>query len=601
MMKTGAGPLDHTAPRGMSQAAAASAVPASPAAFPTIVLGAVVAILLASWFATGAWGDAGEKEDPSAVRFTDVTARAGITFRHHNGMEDGFKQIPEDEGAGAAWIDYDGDGDLDLYFVNSNRLPGLKPVQEWTSAMYRNNGDGTFTDVTEGTPLGTVGYGQGVAVGDYDSDGDQDLYVTFIGPNRLFRNEGNGKWTDVSAKAGVADPAWGTSASFFDYDLDGDLDLYVVRYIQWDINNMRNATRIINGREVKLYVRPASYPPTADLLYRNNGDGTFTDVSKEAGITSKGNGFVALIFDFDHDRLPDIYIANDMMENFLYHNLGDGVFEEDGLLLGASHGGVGEMQNGMGGAFGDCNNDGWQDIVVSNHQAEPSGLYRNVEGEYFEYITDKVGLDRYTFQVLSWGVCFQDFDDDGMSDLLMANGHVETVEEALPEGVTCAQRDLVLRNTGDCVYSDVSAEAGEYFQERHWSRAVAAADWDNDGDMDAVITVNNGTPVLLRNDRPKANHWLGIRLMGRKSNRDGIGARVTVRAGELSQTKETALTQGYCASHDPRVHFGLGDASTADSIVIEWPSGVRQELATVAADQYISVDEVDGMVAAGGD
>lgn len=526
----------------------------------------------------------------SSPIFVDVTEQAGIDFIHSFGDKH-LSSILEGTGPGCAFLDYDMDGDLDIYVVNGAYLPGIndpypegrEPKKELFNRLYRNNGDGTFTDMTHEARVGDTGYGIGVVVGDYDNDGDPDMYVANYGPNVLYRNNGDGTFTDVTQKAGVVGPQelngftkWSLHGCFFDYDKDGWLDLYVGNYLAFD-------------PEYRIYFAPEGFPgPLAyegqpDILYHNNGDGTFTDVTKEAGVYNpQGRAMSVGAADFDNDGNSDIFVANDAMENFLYRNNGNGTFTEVALEKGVAFGEFGEATSSMGPAFGDFDNDGDLDLFVPDMGY--TCLYRN-DGKWFEEITTVARIAEVSGQYTSWAPIVFDYDNDGYRDIFVTNGdahHLYTEE------------DLLFRNNGDMTFEDVSLESGDYFSKAEYvGRGAAFGDYDNDGDIDIFVPNMSGPAILLRNDGGDQNHWLTVRAIGTKSNRDGIGARIHVTAGALKQIGEVKAGSGYLSSNDSRVHFGLGKYTKVDSLEIRWPSGIVQTLRDVKADQILTVTESD--------
>lgn len=521
------------------------------------------------------------------VRFVDVTQEAGIDFVYVNGAS-GQKYMPEPMGSGAAFFDYDNDGDLDLYIVNGAPFPGYHCSEIPRNALYRNNGDGTFTDVTDEAGVGDAHYGMGVAVGDYDNDGDLDLYVTNFGPNVLYRNNGDGTFTDVTKEAGVGDDGWGTNAAFVDYDLDGDLDLYVANYIEFDVRH----NKVCLQGNVRAYCGPTAYPGQSGILYRNNGDGTFTDVTKEAGLcTTEGRQLGAVWGDYDNDGDPDMFVANDKTPNFLFRNNGDGTFTEVGLEAGVAYSEDGAAESGMGADFGDYDNDGWLDIVMATYQWLPNRLYRNEGGEFFTDVTFLAHIGAESLPYLGMTVAFLDYDNDGWLDIFAANGHLdENVKEYDPMA-SYAQRNQLFHNNGDGTFTEVTEMVGPGFKIENVSHGAAFGDYDNDGDVDIFVSNSHGPCSLLRNDGGNGNHWLAIRTVGTKSNRDGIGAKIKLTSGDLVQVREVRSSYGYLGSSDLRVYFGLGRRKKVDRIEIRWPSGQVQVLEDVEVDQFLTVRE----------
>ncbi|MBI1927124.1 CRTAC1 family protein [Candidatus Poribacteria bacterium] len=523
------------------------------------------------------------------IQFVDVTEAAGIHFTHVDGRS-GQKYFMETLGSGAAFFDYDNDGDADLYLVNGAPLPGYQGTETPTNHLYENNGDGTFTDVTEKAGVGDTGYGHGCAVGDYDNDGDLDLYVTNYGPNVLYRNNGDGTFTDVTGEAGVGDAHWSTSCAFADYDRDGDLDLYVVNYIEFNI--AENPWCGLKEKGLRAYCEPNNFPGQPDILYRNNGDGTFTDVTKGAGIYNpNGKGLGVVWGDYNNDGYPDLYVANDSTENFLYQNKGDGMFEEVGFMAGVALNENGVAENGMGTAFGDWDNDGWLDLTVTNYANQTNTLYHNDRGGFFSDVTTPSQTGRISYPYLGWATAFIDYDNDGYLDLFVANGHLHDNLKELGQEGTYGQRNLLFRNNHDGTFTDVSTEAGPGMALEDVSRGAAFADYDLDGDIDLLVTNSNSSPRLLRNDGGNRNNWLAIRLIGTKGLTDAIGARVTIRTGALSQIREIQSGSGYLSQNELTILFGLGNRTIVDTMEIRWPGGGEEQMEGVPANQFIVVTE----------
>ena len=526
--------------------------------------------------------------DPD-IQFVDVTREAGIHWKHVDGRS-GQKYFMETLGSGAAFFDYDADGDPDLYFVNGAPLPGYVSQEIPTNCLYENNGDGTFTDVTETAGVGDTGYGHGCAVGDYNNDGQLDLYVTNYGTNRLYRNNGDGTFTEVAEFAGVTEPRWSSSCAFADYDRDGNLDLYVVNYIVFDINE--NPWCGLKEKGIRAYCEPDNFIAQSDTLYRNNGDGTFTDVTKTAGIyNTTGKGLGVVWGDYDNDGAADIYVANDSTENFFYRNSGDGTFEEIGFMVGVALSEDGVAENGMGTAFGDWNNDGWLDLTVTNYAQQTNTLYHNDADGFFTDATTTTKTAQITYPYLGWATAFIDYDNDGYQDLFVANGHLhENLAELGQEG-TYGQRNLLFRNNTNGTFTEVSETLGPGMTLEDVSRGATFADYDLDGDIDIVVTNSNTAPRLLRNDGGNRKNWLQIRLTGTKGSTDAIGARVKVTTGKLTQTREVQSGDGYLSQRDLTLHFGIGDYEQADSIEVQWQSGTKQLIKSVTANQMLSLEE----------
>jgi hypothetical protein len=495
-------------------------------------------------------------------------------------------------GSGGALFDYDNDGDLDLYLLNGVDLD--HPEAGPGAALYANNGDGTFTEVTAQAGVANPGrYGMGCAVGDYDNDGDADLYVTNFGADRLYRNNGDGTFTDVTDLAGLGNPAWGSSATFLDYDQDGNLDLYVVNYLEYRLTEAYPPC-VING--VRTYCHPRHFSGAPDRLYRNNGDGTFTDVTQRAGILDpggeyEGKGLGVVAADFDNDGDMDIYVANDDTPNYLFVNRGDGTFQEEGVLAGCAYSVDGVAQAGMGVDAGDYNGDGWLDLFVTNLDYETNACYQNNGDGTFSDVTYEASLGNESYLFVGFGTGFFDADNDGRLDLFVANGHVLRNVEKMTDTLTYPQRNQLFWNAGDGTFREVSSDTSDFLRRLRVSRGAIFGDYDNDGDLDVVVTNSGQAAELWRNDSITGNHWLRVRVVGTKSNRDGYGARLTLTAGGVSQIREVRAGASYLSSNDPRVLFGLGDHETAERLVVQWPSGTVQTLEGIRANQEITVME----------
>ena len=569
---------------------------------------------------------------PPPVHFTDITPQTNITFTHQSGAT-GHYFLIETMGAGAAFFDYDNDGHLDIYLVNGFDLSRIyahpinlayqSSAHYWVeksvpipasstyavdlapgiaasaNALYRNNGDGSFTDVTTKAGVGDQHYGMGCAVADYDNDGDADLYVTNFGPNVLYRNNGDGSFTDVTTQADVGAPQWSTSAAFFDYDNDGHLDLYIANYLNFTIKTNKicggyvktdaQGRRAIND-DTRSYCSPDEYEGVPDVLYRNNGDGSFTDVAAQAGVAStagKGLGVVALDYDSDGDQ--DLYVANDGVANFLYRNNGDGSFANDALSSGTAYNARGEDEAGMGVDFGDFDNDGDFDLFVTNFSRETNTLYRN-DGDRFIDVTAAAGLSRSSWTLLGFGTHFLDYDHDGDLDLYIANGHVLDKAPIFQHGVEYAQNPQLLRNDHGR-YTDVSDSSGAWFSRKQLGRGAAFGDYDNDGDIDLVATHSGGPAALVRNDGGNGHNWSMIKVVGKRSNRDGIGALVRLTSGNQTQIRQVRSGSSYLSASDPRLHFGLGPHTRIERLEITWPSGLQQHFENLPANKVLLIEE----------
>ena len=525
----------------------------------------------------------------TSIQFVDVTQEAGIHWKHVDGRS-GQKYFMETLGSGAAFFDYDADGDPDLYFVNGAPLPGYVSQEIPTNCLYRNNGDGTFTDVTEKAGVGDTGYGHGCAVGDYNNDGQLDLYVTNYGTNRLYRNNGDGTFAEVAESVGVTEPRWSTSCAFADYDRDGNLDLYVVNYIVFDINE--NPWCGLRETGIRAYCEPDNFIAQSDTLYRNNGDGTFTDVTKTAGIyNTTGKGLGVVWADYNNDGAADIYVANDSTENLFYRNNGDGTFEEVGFMVGVALSENGAAENGMGTTFGDWNNDGWFDLTVTNYAQQTNTLYHNDADGFFTDATTTTKTAQRTYPYLGWATAFIDYDNDGYQDLFVANGHLhENLAELGQEG-TYGQRNLLFRNNSNGTFTEISETLGPGMKLTDVSRGATFADYDLDGDIDIVVTNSNTAPRLLRNDGGNRKNWLQIRLTATNGSTDAIGARVKITTGTLTQTREVRSGDGYLSQQDLTLHFGIGDSEQVDSIEVQWQTGAKQLIGSVPANQVLSLEE----------
>jgi enediyne biosynthesis protein E4 len=531
---------------------------------------------------------------PSAIRFENIATRAGVNFITRNSPTPNKNQIETMVG-GVALLDYDGDGWLDIYLLNGAAIPSLrKESPAYWNRLYRNNHDGTFTDVTERAGISGAGYGMGVAVGDYDNDGRPDIFLANVTGNQLFHNNGDGTFTDVTAKAGLAGAEmngkkmWSVGAGWFDYNNDGNLDLFVVNYCVWEVNKDPYC-HVKSG--VRGYCHPKLYASLHNTLYRNNGDGTFTDVSKETGISAHmGKGMSVSFADYDGDGFLDAFVANDTTPGLLFHNLGGKKFEEVGTQAGVAYAPNGLALSGMGSDFRDVNNDGRPDIWYTAVEQETFPLLINQGNGEFDDLTQASGLQA-TKEMSGWGNGVFDFDNDGWKDLFVARANVldnisELGNRKYPEP------NSLFRNLGNGTFAEVGPSAGPDFQEEAAHRGVAFGDLFNDGHIDAVVTVLGGQVEILRNISETGNHWILLKLVGTKSNRMGIGAQIHLTTEDgLSQWNEVTTAVGYSASSDSRVHFGLGKNRVIKDLEIRWPSGIKQVLHEVAADQILTVEE----------
>jgi hypothetical protein len=528
------------------------------------------------------------------IRFEDVAAKAGLKFELRNGAAGEFHQ-PELMVGGVAVLDYDNDGCMDIFFTNGAAMPSLKKTgPEYFNRLFHNNCDGTFTDVTEKAGVAGEGYSIGVAVADYDNDGFPDIFVAGVNHNILYHNRGDGTFEDVTDKAhlGGVDARygklWSVAAAWVDVDNDGWLDLVVTNYVQWDPKLEPSC----GAPQKPLYCDPRAYHDTPNQLFRNNHDGTFTDITASSGLGAQlGKGMGVAIADYDGDGLPDIFVANDTVPNFLFHNLGHGKFEEVGMLAGVALNDDGRPVAGMGVDFRDFDNDGRPDLVFTALINDTFTLFRNTgKAPAFDDDTARSGLAVATRALTGWGIGLYDFDNDGFKDVFTANSHFPALDQYL--GRSPALPNSVFRNRGDGRFEDVSRTVGADFQLAGQYRGVAFADFDNDGRLDAVVSSMNGPARLFRNVTPHPGHWLALKLTGSRSNRDGIGAKVAVTlAGGRKLYNHCTTSVGYASSSEPLVRFGLGDQPAASLIQIYWPSGQVQELHNVAADRVVPVRE----------
>jgi enediyne biosynthesis protein E4 len=536
------------------------------------------------------------------ARFTDEAQKAGLTARNVFGGVDSKKYIIETTGTGVAIFDYDNDGWPDLFVVNGTTLDPLAGAAP-SNHLYRNHRDGTFTDVTLQAGLVHTGWGQGVCVGDYDNDGYEDLFVTYYGRNVLYHNNGNGTFREVGDKARVSGSGsvWSTGCAFVDYDRDGKLDLFVSSYVDFDLKNTpapgERASCMWKG--VPVMCGPRGLPWTKNILYRNRGDGTFEDVTEKAGIgeTNGHYGFSVSSLDFDDDGWPDLYVACDSTPSILYHNNHDGTFTDVAVVAGAAFNEDGKEQAGMGSAVGDYNGDGRLDIFKTNFSDDTATLYRNNGDGTFDDVTFAAGLGLYT-KYLGWGTAFLDVDNDGWPDLLLVNGHVYPEVDSQHLGSEYQEPRILYHNRGNGTFEDISAEAGAGITTPRSGRGLAVGDLWNDGRISAVVSNMNAPVSLLVNQVRSKNHWMGIRTAGSKSNRDGIGARIRVKAGSRVLVDEVRSGSSYDSSNDRRVHFGLGKTEKADWVEIRWPSGLVETFENLATDAIHTLQEGSGKAGA---
>jgi len=518
---------------------------------------------------------------------------SGISWVHVGGLSPQMYE-PETLGAGCAFLDYDNDGWMDIYLVNSGKCDFYAPKTPLRNALYRNNRDGTFTDVTEKAGVAGNAYGMGIAVGDYDRDGLPDLYVTQYPHSILYHNNGDGTFTDVTAKAGVAAPGWSTSAVWFDYDNDGRLDLFVCRFADWSKSKNKFCGNTLTGE--RWYCKPNVYDPMPCRLFHNNGDGTFADVSKESGIAeslAKAWGVVAC--DINNDGLMDLFVSNDTVANFLFLNSGKGRFSEIGLLAGVGYNTFGRARSGMGVDAADYDQDGWIDLFVSNVDHEMFSLYHNNKNETFTDVAPTGPIGSTTMLMSGWGVKFFDYDNTGELDLLLCDGHPDIAVRKHTQNVTYREPMLLFRNTGHG-FENISNVSGPIFSQSIAGRGMALGDFDNDGSVDVLVAVNNAAPILLRNNAGRQNHWLGVHLIGRKANIDAIGAKVTYRSGDFQRHLFKVGGGSYLSSHDPRIVLGIGQRKKIDWIEVKWPQpgGTTERFTEVPIDRYITIVEGEG-------
>ena len=525
-----------------------------------------------------------------SMRFVDVTEQTGITFQHNLGFS-GIYHIAETVCAGLASFDYDQDGDIDIYFLNSALAQDSTSNAPLRNALYRNEGDWHFTDVTAEAGVGDTGFGLGVAVADYDNDGDQDLYLNNHGPNVLYRNNGDGTFTDVTRIAGVGNgDTVGAGTNFLDADGDGHVDLYVSTYVECLKAKTYQSTR--SGFPAYLGPAASLYKNTRSTLYRNRGDGTFENVSDTSAIGAHlGAGMGTICGDIDNDRDTDLIVANDMSGNFLFLNDGQGRFEEMGLLAAMAYDEHGEVQGSMGVELGDYNNDGWLDLCVTAYQDQWGPFYRNLGDGFFEDVTVQTGAGAGTVSSVTWGSGLVDFDQDGFRDLFIACGHLQPNIESYDDRTTYNQVNRLYRNNGKGRFVDVSNQSGPGLKVKLTSRGAAFEDFDNDGDVDIAILNSGQRPTVLKNDSPNVGHWLQVKLTGTKTNRDGVGARVKVKAGDLTLIDEVHSGRGYQSHYGTRLHFGLGDRSRIDHIEVQWIGGAVEVFKGLQVDQRVLLVE----------
>ena len=528
------------------------------------------------------------------ITFTDISETAGIQFVHHNAASQ-EKYLIETMGSGCGWIDYNTDGLMDLYLVNGAATQVHQPKTILTSSLFRNNGDGSFSDVTEQAEVRAEGlFGMGIAVGDYDNDGFQDLFVTGYDRSILYRNNGLGGFSDVTSVAGVSNLGrWGSSAAWFDYDRDGLLDLVIANYVDWTPEENKRCGN--PGEEYRAYCHPDTYSGQSPTLYRNLGKGRFKDVSTSSLLSlSRASGLGVVTFDYDRDGWQDIFIANDAMANSLFRNNGDGTFDEVAYSSGIALSEDGKAEAGMGTDAADTNGNGWMDVFVTHLDFEHDRLYRNLRQGMFEDGTFAAKLGYATFSYSGFGTKFFDYDNDGFKDLFIANGHILDNIHLYHAEVTYAEQNLLYKNDGTGLFSKAGNNVRGDLKEHFVSRGAAVADFDNDGDVDVLVSNNGQRAQLFRNVGGNRNRWLQIHLVGKDSNRDGVGAHVKVVSGDLTQYDERKGGTSYQSAQDPRLHFGLGHRVVVDSIEVSWPSGLREVFHSLKSNTMIMIEEGTG-------
>lgn len=535
----------------------------------------------------------GQKRDPS-LTFTDVTRAAGIDFVHTNGAS-ARKHLVETMGSGGLFFDFDRDGWIDIFLVDGGSPATPRPARTPAHRLYRNRRDGTFADVTATSGIVHAHAGMGACAGDYDNDGSVDLYVTNFGPNVLYRNAGNGVFRDVTRSARVGTPLWSAGCAFADLDRDGDLDLFVTSYVAVGADQTPFCGDA--RQKIRVYCHPLTFDPLPSVVYRNDGGGVFTDVGAAAGIAGlSGNGLGVVIADYDDDQWPDVFVANDGVPNFLFHRTSPWRYADLALRAGVAVASDGLPRAGMGVDAGDYDGDGRLDLVVTNLDFEMHSLFRGLGDRLFAYTTPESGLGAATLPFVGFGVVFVDADHDGALDLAVANGHIFDNAPQFRAGTTHAQRNLLFRNAGARRFVEVGRRAGSGFALEKVSRGLVAGDIDNDGDLDLLVTNNGQRADLLRNDTEAAGHALLIRLVGSTSNRDGVGARVRVTAGGLTQVREVTAGSSYLGQNDLRQHVGLGAATAVERIEVRWPGGTTDVVTNIAADRIVTIREGAGMV-----
>lgn len=563
----------------------ARAVPPAPTRGGKAWVSLFVVLLLLTFIPGSPWAPQGAASRP--VSFVEVTKEAGITFLHFNGAT-GKRYMPETMGAGVAVLDYDQDGWMDVFLVNGASLEGPSP-RSATPALYRNNGDGTFSEVTRKAGLSIQVYGMGAAVGDYDNDGFPDLYITALGPNRLFRNNGNGTFSDVTVQSGVGDPGWGAGAVWFDADNDGYLDLFVCNYVRWTVHEDKWCG---HAPGVKSYCTPEIYPGSTSRLFHNLGTGRFEDVTERAGLYNpEGKALGVALWDFDGNGFLDLVVAEDTQPDKLYLNRRQLRFEEVGLRAGLAVSESGLARAGMGIDIADVENNGQAVVAVSNFSYESIGFYRPVRPLLFADYSFQAGIGQPSLLYLGFALLFLDYDLDGWLDLLVVNGHIDDLVENYQTRVTYRQSPLLFRNLGASKFEPVAGAAGEPLRRPYVGRGAAALDYDNDGDADLLFTENGGPAHLLRNEGGNASNWIQVHLVGSRSNRDAIGAAVKVTSAGLTQRRFRRSGSSYLSESDPRLSFGLGPSKVVERVEVLWPSGNTQVFEKIPAGRRLVIRE----------
>lgn len=530
------------------------------------------------------------------VQFVDVAEEVGVVAQNVSGDSEQTYLVDSMMG-GSAFFDYDQDGDLDLYILNGSKVVGFPDQEHPRNTFYRNE-RGKFIDATDEANLGDAGWGMGCAVGDYDNDGDLDIYITNYGRNALYANQGDGTFVDVTEYAQVGDERFGTGCAFLDYDGDGYIDLYVANYVDFRHFLQTTPNKSYMWKGLRVHFGPRGMKGSGDILYRNQGNGTFADVTVEAQVVDQDKlyGMGVIGGDYDRDGDVDIYVANDTGPNFLYQNQGDGTFADIGWMIGAAYGESGEAQGCMGIAYGDYDNDLYQDILVTNFWEQTNTLYHNDRGTFFSDLSFDAGVGKESFQFLAWGTEFFDYDNDGDKDLFVANGHLFPQLDRANLGTSYAQTNQLFENLGDGTFAEVSQLSGKGLEIKKVSRGASFGDYDDDGDLDIFVLNLNDRPTLLRNDGGNEHNWLMVKTIGTASNRDGIGARIEVRSGGITQSAEIRSGVSYLSHNDLRAHFGLGQREAIDLLVVHWPSGLQERFENLSANRLVVLQEGEGIV-----